>query len=216
MRVLLALMMTGCATVSGLGPAMPLEPGQNEWVVDMGLQAGGNALSRSSGIPLPRTGIGYRKGLRPDLDMGVRIYPAGIHADLRIRLLQHGPWHVAVAPGVGGAAVLTPSVGWTEGGIILPVLVERELGHGFSVTSGVENRTVLRGGWLAPAQSPGGQGTHLDQYLGGGLGLTFRNGGLRVGWQFSGALSVLRPGAPTWTTGPEFGIGPKSQKPRME
>ena len=212
----LLLVLSGCARVSGLGTATPLEPGQSEVVVDLGLQAGGDAVSRAAGLPMPSVAVGYRAGLAEGMDLGVRLFPLGMQTDLRLALLATDRGSVALAPGLSGLAVMSPSLGWTELGLHLPLATEAHLAGGLSLLAGVESRTVIRGSWMGMAGVDAGAGARVDEYLGGGLGLIYRRGRLRLGWQVSGAVSVLRPGPPAWSTGPELGLRPKGQAADLE
>ena len=99
-----------------------------------------------------------RVGLRPNTDLGVRLYLGGVQADLRYRFLQTQGWDLAVAPGVGGLAL-------PIGGVLdvrAPLRAERGIGQGHRLSLGLTpmGRTTF------VALGTGSTG-HLELYLGG-------------------------------------------------
>ena len=214
--VALTVLLSGCATVSGFGPAVPLSPGSAEVQVGVGLQQGGNILSRSTGYPLPTVAIGYRYGLKKGLDVGIRLMPVGVYTDLRVAVMTREQVHVAMSPGFSGSGRFGTSLGWGELGFHIPIVAEFEVSDHWTMAVGAESSTFIRGSWLSLGDSASGAGMRVDEYVGLGGGAYWKSGRWRLGWQGALAGSMLRPAPVVWTTGPILGVGPEPRNPVTE
>ncbi len=147
-----------CTTLSTLDGATTLDPGVVQVAAAGSLQVGSNSVSSATWIPVPQADLAMRVGLRPNTDLGVRLYLGGVQADLRYRFLQTQGWDLAVAPGVGGLAL-------PIGGVLdvrAPLRAERGIGQGHRLSLGLTpmGRTTF------VALGTGSTG-HLELYLGG-------------------------------------------------
>lgn len=147
-----------CTTLSTLDGATTLDPGQIQVAVAGSVQSGSNSLSSATLVPVPQGDLAFRVGLRPNTDLGVRLYVGGVQTDLRYRFLQTQDWDVAVAPGVGGLAL-------PFGGVLdvrAPLRAERGFGQANRLSFGVTpmGRTTF-------ASLGTGSTGHTELYLGG-------------------------------------------------
>lgn len=155
--VILSLLFS-CTTLSTLDGATPLDPGQIQVAAAGSAQVGTNSVSSATWIPVPQADLAFRVGLRPNTDLGMRLYLGGFQADLRYRFLQTADWDLAVAPGLGGLAL-------PIGGVLdvrAPLRAERGFGEGHRFSLGV---TPMGRSTFANL-STGGTG-HTELYLGG-------------------------------------------------
>jgi hypothetical protein len=195
------LLLLSCTTLSTLDGARTLSPGTDQISLAMGLQAGGNALSSASGLPLPQVEVGWRHGIAEHLDAGVRLYLVGGVADLRYRFFQEGPWHAAFSPGVGGLVVPLPGTATMSAlDLRLPLSVERALGPRLSVAGGPSVVGRWTPTWVSTPYGSGGV-TRMDLLAGGSLRL--RVGGERLSLGFGGDAyhSAARAGRGSWSAG---------------
>jgi hypothetical protein len=148
----------GCTTLSTLDGATTLDPGEVQLAAAGSLQVGSNSVSSATWIPVPQADLAFRVGLRPNTDLGVRLYLGGVQGDLRYRFLQTRDWDFAVAPGVGGLAL-------PIGGVLdvrAPLRAERGFGRDHRLSAGITpmGRTTFA------ALGTGSTG-HTELYLGG-------------------------------------------------
>lgn len=125
--------LVGCTTLSTLDGARTLDPGQVQVASAVSVQGGTNAISRATGIPVGQVELGARYGVVEHVDIGARIYVGGALVDVRYRFAQRGPWHFAVAPGIGGLPA--PRVGRVD--VRGPIRAQRALGESWDVTVGL-------------------------------------------------------------------------------
>ncbi|MCA9569061.1 MAG: hypothetical protein KC656_14530, partial [Myxococcales bacterium] len=100
------LALPGCLTYGRTKGAKTLERGQ----VELTWQPGAfRSDETGTGLPFPEGGgVETRFGVREDLDVGIQYYVLGMGMDVRHRFVHRGPWHVAVAPGMG--ALVQPNL----------------------------------------------------------------------------------------------------------
>lgn len=195
------LLLLACTTLSTLDGAKTLRPGTDQASLAVGLQSGGNALSAATGLPLPQVEVGFRHGLADNLDAGVRLYLVGGVADLRYRFAQHGPWHVAFAPGLGGLVVPLPGAAVMSAiDLRLPVVAERDLGTRLSLAGGPSAVGRWTPTWIA---TPYGSGaiTRVDLLAGGSLRLRIGGDRLSLGLGGDAYFSAARAGRGAWSAG---------------
>ena len=182
--MILALLF-GCTTLSTLDGATTLDPGQVQLAAAGSLQMGTNSVSSATYIPVPQGDLSLRVGLRPNTDLGVRLYAGGVQSDLRYRFLQTEVWDFAVAPGLGGLAL-------PIGGVVdvrAPLRAERGFGQAHRFSTGVTpmGRTTF-------ASLGTGSTGHTELYLGGfaraqwAVGPVYLGTALDVMWQPSRRL----------------------------
>jgi hypothetical protein len=148
----------GCSTLSTLDGATTLDPGEIQVAAAASVQAGTNSISSATLIPVPQGDLSFRVGLRPNTDLGVRLYVGGVQSDLRYRFLQTDAWDFAVAPGIGGLAL-------PIGGVVdvrAPLRAERGFGEAHRFSTGITpmGRTTF-------AALGNGSTGHTELYLGG-------------------------------------------------
>jgi hypothetical protein len=204
--VALALLASGCSTMGTLHGARPLEPGEHMMQAAISLQKQTNPLSAALELPLPQVEIGYRRGLAPDLDWGVRSYLFGTVADLRYRFATVGAFDLATQPSLGICALPTPAVGMGNLDLALPLVAETDLGeHGSLVLSG---RAVGRQhfAWLVDDQLGSGAAGRFELLAGGGVRLSRRFRRLRVGGYADMLANTSRLGPVWWAGGADLGL----------
>ncbi len=152
-HVLLALLLTGCSTVSTVQTAHTLGKGRTQVALETGEQA---LVTRDTLRAYPVAGIAVRHGVSERVDLGVRVGPSGVEALVKVQLTPPPPGVVvSLAPQLGAYA-------WDPGGVeiraynvALPVLIgfplphEHQLvlgprvhGHSFALSAGSANGFV--------------------------------------------------------------------------
>lgn len=203
---LLALACAGCSTLGTLHGARPLAPGQHMLQAALSAQQGTEALSTAAGIPLPQIELGYRAGLAPDLDWGVRSYLFGTTADLRYRFARLGPFDLAAQPSLGGAVLPTPAFGIGNVDLGMPLVAEADLGPETSLV--LAARTVARQhfAWVDdPALGRGASG-RFELLAGGGARIARRFGILTLGVFGDVLINTSRLGPLWWSGGLDLGF----------
>lgn len=90
----------GCGTVTSYQTAEPVEPGR--WRLAAALTGGAyRDAPQDTRTPLLQGELEVRRGLRPDLDVGLKLYTLGVELGGRWRLTR-GPWAWALLAGGGG------------------------------------------------------------------------------------------------------------------
>ncbi len=186
--------------------ARPLEPGQHMVQAALSLQKGTNSLSSSLDLPLPQIEVGYRRGLAPDVDAGVRVYLLGAFGDLRYRFGQLGSFDLAAQPGVGLFALPVPDFAIGNVDLHLPVVAETDLGEQGSLV--LSARTVARQHFAAVDDPTLGTGTsgRFELLAGGGARLSRRFRRLRLGGYADLLANTSRGGPPWVAVGADLGL----------
>jgi hypothetical protein len=166
--------LSGCATTAVLDGARTLEPGQSQVQASLSAQRGGNALSNSMSLPMPDIEVGFRRGLSPDLDAGVRLYGLGAGCDLRYRFLHTASFDAAFAPGFGVSGLLVPLFTLGSADLWVPLRGEVDLSHGLSFT--VEGRAQVHQlfSWMRESGEGSGTAGHYELLTGGGARIAWR------------------------------------------
>jgi len=158
----LALLLTGCPSVSTLHRADPVKPGR--WEIGGGLD--GLILRdvpQDTRSPSAQALITARHGLLEDLDAGVRLYTVGLDASVRWRFFRGSHWRVAVIPTLGSSK--TAESGSTTNAwhlfAQLPVVFTRDLGAGWRLSCGPR----LVWGLYYPETGGTAQGTMLGAFV---------------------------------------------------
>ena len=177
----LLLASTGCSTLSTVNGAIPLAPGQSQHSLVVKVQAGGGNVVANAGVPLPGFEYQYRRGIKEDVDVGVRAYNAGLLFDVRYRFWQYKGWHWAINPSLAGLPI--PSRGAVE--TRLPLLVEKKVSDAWSIGGG--STLILRDQWISIDSAEIGKGSdhRLDVFAGGNLRAERRNKRDSFAWAFS-------------------------------
>lgn len=174
----------GCATLSTMQGAKPVDPGE----VSLGAGAALNFnavpnITPGFPLPLPVLEAAVRYGIAKRMDIGLRARPIGVLADMKFQFLDGETIDGSFAPGLGWGGIVIPgSLGFQEVDVHVPVYFGRQgktLGYvmgpkviaryminsagGGSEISGVSTRFVLMAGGVV--------GVHLA------LGRRFRIGG---------------------------------------
>lgn len=183
--------LAGCTHMSTVTGAIPLAPGTGEFTGELQLSREPNLISTTTGIPLPSIAAHYRRGLSPDLDLGIHVYPLGFGADLRYRFIEVDGWHVAVAPGFTGIGLPVPSFQYAHLDLFLPVRAERAIGKGWSVAGGpglVSRQTFLN----LESEALSVATATFELYAGGGLRLQRAGKRLKLGLSVDVYLDTTR------------------------
>ncbi len=124
----------GCTTVATMEGARTIPKGAVQMATGTSLQVRTNALSSGLGFAVPQQELAFRYGKSERVDVGVRFYLLGAYTDFRYRFARVGQWDVAVAPGIGGLVLPTPSF---QGGVVdlvSPIRFQRDLNSVWNVT----------------------------------------------------------------------------------
>jgi len=139
MRLFAPLLLAGCGSTLQLMGAATLEPRQTEFSVAVSDGAGFAPLfAGSTGPSIPAINFAYRRGLKPDVDFGVRFGTGGIGTDVRYRFFRQGHWHLATGAGV----LLSPDINPLSGAasfhfdLRAPLLAEYDITPGWSIAAG--------------------------------------------------------------------------------
>jgi len=207
--LLLAPLLAGCTSVATLQGARPIEPGTRSWQLGTSVQYGSSAASAGLGVPLPQVDVGWRHGLTPDLDWGIRAYVLGIRGDLRYRFAQSGNWHFAAQPGLALAGLPVPTYLVMNVDLDMPVLAEVVIGRRASLTLAGRGLAREHVAWLSSSDSGSGVSGRYEFLAGGGVryAMTFGRVGLGI---FGDALVNTTRGGPPWATGGlDVSLGPR-------
>ncbi len=194
----------GCTHLAVLDGAVPLAPGARMVTTELQVTRTPSPIGAVLPMPLPRVGVGIRRGLQPGRDFGVHLSAAGAAVDLRQRLGQLGPVDLAVAPTAG--LFLLPGVifNYAAFDLTLPLRAEVPLGEAWSLAGGpaVSGRQTgysLLAGELTSAK------VSFDAYVGGSVRVAWVHGRVTLGLGAAWFQDVVR------TTGPygglSFGLG---------
>lgn len=162
---LAAFTATGCATLSTMQGAKPVDPGTLSLGAGaaLNLNAVPNALPGFP-LPLPVLEASARWGLADRMDMGIRVRPIGVLADMKFQFLDGESIDGSFAPGLGWGGIVIPgSLGFQEVDVHIPVYFGRQFEtFGYVIGpkaigryminsvggefSGVQSRFILMGG----------------------------------------------------------------------
>ncbi len=184
-------LLAGCTHLGTVEGAIPLAPGTADVTGELQVVRSPNAVSTPTGIPLPSFALHFRRGLSPDLDMGIHLYPLGVGTDLRYRFAEVDGWHFAVAPSVAGMGIPVPTLQYAHLDFALPLRVERPIGRGWSVAGGpglVARQTFVaaQAGNLSSATST------FELYAGGGLRMQRLGKRLKLGFSVDVYVDTTR------------------------
>ncbi len=185
-----------CTTLATTHGARTLEPGQVQIQRALGVQTGGS-FAGNAGIVIPQSQWILRVGLKPNLDLGARIYVAGLGTDLRYRFHQQGRWHFAIDPGF--AILPIPASGAFEGRA--PLLAEVDLHERFSLSFAAQ--AILRDAWTRIDSPELGKGSvgRLDTFAGGGIRAEYHSKRLMLGVSLDVAGQPARHAGLAWSGG---------------
>jgi hypothetical protein len=202
----LPLLLCACSTMGTLHGARPLEPGEHMMQAAVSLQKGTNPVTTAAEMPLPQVELGYRRGLAPDLDWGVRTYLLGGVVDVRYRFAQLGSFDLATQPSLGLCALPTPVLGVGNLDLALPLVAETDLGEHSSLV--LAGRAVARQhfAWMVEEQLGRGASGRLELLAGGGVRLSRRFRRLRIGGYADVLVNTSRLGPVWWTGGADLGL----------
>ncbi len=134
--LVIAVLLPACTHMGTLNGAIPVDPGYSEMTVDLQGTRDPNVLQTPIAIPLPTVGFHLRLGLRPNVDMGVHVFPLGLGVDLRYRFLESNGWSFATQPGLSGLIMPIPTLQYGQLHVALPVRAEHALGKSWSFAFG--------------------------------------------------------------------------------
>lgn len=151
MRSLLFRLVALAALASGLGCPPPavyqtadtLEPGR--WQVGGGLGVGSlRDDEQKTRIPTGDLQFFARRGLVPDLDVGLRLYSVGLEASAKYRF-HHDLWSLAVMPGLAvlGTNENVVTTKAFHSFLTVPMLASRRLSERWSISFGPKVITGL-------------------------------------------------------------------------
>lgn len=173
--------LAGCTHLGTVEGAIPIAPGASDFTAELQVSRAPNLLSTPTGIPLPNLGFHFRRGLSPDMDVGIHLYPLAIGADLRYRFAEHKGWHFAFIPGFNGMLVPLPGFQYGHLDLSFPLRAERLVGKGWSVAGGpavVARQTFLA---LSAEDSISTATSTFEIYAGGGVRLQSLSKRLKLG-----------------------------------
>lgn len=135
----LLVMMTGCASQSGLGRASTLAPGRAQLspLAELSFVSARFEANQPSTAPWVLLGLGYRRGVTEKLELGVRAWgfgwpqyftTVGLGFDAKVQVFQASGWHVAVAPSGRYHVIALGNAPWHVFGLELPLLIGKDLG----------------------------------------------------------------------------------------
>jgi hypothetical protein len=173
----------GCPSLSTRQTAETVPCGR--WQVGLGvdLVAGADERLEWNGAG-PQLELAARRGLGPDLDVGGKLYFAGVEIGLKWRF-RRGPWAMAVAPAVGFARTRTTPV--TTDALFLFAHVVGIVGHPLSPRWSVNFGPKLLHDAFIPATSGFADGWQLGAFV--NLDWRFGAGGR---WHLVPELNVYR------------------------
>ena len=139
-RLLVCLLLCGCASQTGLGRATTLAPGVFQFTpaVEGTLISVKNEETGSTTAPWLLFGLGYRQGVTEWLELGGRVWgfglphyftSAGVALDAKVQLYRGKKWHIALAPSVKYQGVAVGDSPWNIGMIELPALFGFNFGN---------------------------------------------------------------------------------------
>lgn len=180
MGLLMLPLLVGCTHLTTLEGAIPVAPGGSEFTGAIEISRAPNAISTPLGVPLPNISGHFRRGLSPDMDLGIHVYPLGLGADLRYRFAEVSGWHFAFIPGFTGMGLPIPGLMYAHLDLQVPLRVERPIGKGWSVAGGPA--MVGRQTFVYAEAGPLTTGTStFELYAGGGLRLQRTGKRLKLG-----------------------------------
>jgi hypothetical protein len=122
------LVLAACPSLSTLGGPDPVPCGR--WQLGGALEGvGGNDARHDWKSAGPQLELTARRGLRPDLDLGFKLYVLGVEGGVKWRF-RHGAWPMAIAPSLG--AIRTRDFGLTTDATFLFLHVAGLVGHELS------------------------------------------------------------------------------------
>ncbi len=123
------LLLSGCASVGALQPAHVSGKGKGQLGLELSQQANWN---RGSFVSYPMVGVAGRYGVSDRVDLGGRIGPTGLEAQVKVQLSAPGSTGVifSLAPSVGVAATDAQDVKLRYLNIALPLLIGVPLPRG--------------------------------------------------------------------------------------
>lgn len=201
MRCLLFMwLFTGCTPLLVLHGAQPIPQGQVEIQVAGVSQT--NAGERTYLFP-PFAVLGARIGVHDDIDIGTRILPGGLGADVRYRFWNGGRLHLAMTPGFDAAYDAESTTLITD--FRAPLTLEWAPGHNLSFI--MDTRVVLREFWMV-GSFPGGPGqfNRLEAFLGGGARFEWHPKRFRLGLGIQAFHQPVDAGRVAVSGGLDFGL----------
>ncbi len=211
--LLLAAALSGCTHLSTAEGAIPLAPGTADFAAQLQVSRAPNPLSTPTALPLPGVALHIRRGLTPDVDVGVHVYTLGVGADVRYRFAELGGWHMAVAPGFAGIAAPVPSLQFAHLDLSLPVRAERPIGRGWSVAGGPA--LLARQTFLAlQSDAVDSSSATFELYAGGGLRLQRLGRRLKLGISADVYLDTTRATGLFGGLGFDLGTAPRPVRGR--
>lgn len=133
---LLLPLLSACTHLAVLDGAVPLDPGAKLYTTEIQVSRVPSAVGSIVAVPLPTVGFTTRKGVAPGRDIGLNVSTLGAAADVRQRIGQLGPVHLAVQPTVG--LFVVPALVFNFGtlDVSLPLRAELPLGKSWSIAAG--------------------------------------------------------------------------------
>ena len=204
---------TACSTLSTLHGARTLDPHESQVGFALSVQHGASPLGNV--LALPQVEVAARYGVKPDVDVGFRVYLLGVGADVRYRFFSSEKLDLATAPGIdtfwipgaGGAA------GQGSAELRAPVLAEVQLGRAFSIGGGPA--LLLRDQWNSvTAGDVHGLQSRVDVYAGGGARVELHGKRVALGVSSDVYGQPSRSSGAAWSIGLDLSFRhPKHHKP---
>jgi hypothetical protein len=194
-------LLSGCASVGALQPAQVSGRGKGQVGLEMSQQATWN---RGAFVSYPMVGVSGRYGVSDRVDLGGRVGPTGLEAQVKVQLsAPTSPGVIfSLAPSVGFAATEANEVKLRYLNIALPLLIGVPLprGHQLLLSPRVFNTLYnLEGGSIS--------GTLNTVSLGASVGVAFRVWKLWLIPEFGVAHPMLVTTVNSSGTGGTFAIG---------
>jgi len=118
-----ALLLAACPSTTVYRTADPVPPGRWQLAAATGI-GGMRDTEQESRIPTGHLELAARRGIRPDLDLGLKLYTIGVEASATWRFRRSPTWSWALAPSLGGArtresGVITDAIHLFAGGAVI-------------------------------------------------------------------------------------------------
>ena len=208
------LLSCACTSVATLEGARTIPKGTVQAATGTSFQLGTNAMSTGLGFGVPQQDVAFRYGKSDRVDVGLSFYLLGAYADFRYQFGRLGQWDVAVAPGIGGLGLPTPSY---QGGVVdlvSPIRFQRDLNSPWNITlsSSVRIRETLTRVSNDPQFS--GSSSFMQVLMGGGVRLERPLKRVHLGLSVDALIQPARAIPPAVSAGVGFSWMRGATKPR--
>lgn len=169
----LALVATGCTSITSQQRAQTLGRGKFEFSLEPGVLAGVSTSTAGAWGAAPRADLAGHFGISDNVDLGFRLGSVGLEFMTNFQLTHRASKvHVSLAPSINGVYLFLGGTSGAGGGLAgfqLPVLIGIETGNDSEIVIGprVVDQLIIGGGGT-------GSGLFNTVLLGGSLGYSIK------------------------------------------